>query len=316
MNKDSKILIVGHHDIIENSLKNYFVSGGYKDIFSSSAIGLDPTIQPSVYDFFQNKRPEYVFLGSTRSGGIEANQKRPAEFIYHNCESQNNILYAAHKFGVKKLLFFAGSCVYPKECSQPMKEDDLLTGPLEKTSEAYSLAKIAGIKLCQSFREQYGFQAIVAIPATIYGPGCDMNLQTAHVIGALIGKFARAVKNEEREVIVWGTGNPCREFLYMDDFNNACLFLMDHYDNAQMINLGCGYDISIKQLAELIAQIAGFKGRIAYDHSKPDGTPRKLLDHSRITQLGWQAKVSLQQGIQRTYQWYASGQLSVISADN
>lgn len=306
MDKSSKILLVGHNDIIENSLKQYFRGNGYNNIFASSEMALNPAIQPSVYDFFQQNRPEYVFLASTKSGGIEANIKHSAEFIYHNLESQNNIIYAAHSFGVKKLLYFAGSCIYPKECPQPMKEEHLLTGSLEPTSEAYSVAKIAGLKLAQHFRRQYKMNNIVAVPATIYGPGSDTDLETAHVMGALIGKFARAVKENKQEVVIWGTGKPRREFLYADDFVDACLFLMERYEEENQIHIGCGYDVSIKELADLIADVAGFKGKIVLDSSKPDGTMQKLLDNSRITQLGWKAKVSLKEGIQKTYQWYVN----------
>jgi GDP-L-fucose synthase len=304
MDKQSKILIVGHNDIIERSLTTYFQKSGYSHIFSSSEIALNPIIQPSVYEFFQKYRPDYVFLGSTKSGGIEANIKHSAEFIYHNLESQNNIVYASHMFGVKKLLYFAGSCIYPKVCPQPIKEEHLLTAPLESTSEAYSIAKIAGLRLCQHFCRQHKANNIIAIPATIYGPGSDVDLETAHVIGALIGKFAKAVKENQKEVIVWGTGTPRREFLYADDFVDACLFLMEKYEEEQQIHVGCGYDVSIKELADIIADVSGFKGKIILDASKPDGTMQKLLDNSRITNMGWKAKTSLKEGIQKTYQWY------------
>jgi len=306
MNTNSTILIVGHNDIIENSLVSYFKNNRYEDVFSSSAVGLNPTIQASVYEFFQKQRPEYVFLGSTRSGGIAVNEKNGAEFIYHNLESQNNILYASWKFKVQKLLYFGGSCVYPKDCCQPMNEEDLMTGELEKTSEPYSVAKIAGIKLCQAFKKQYGFNAIVMVPATVYGPGGDVNIETAHVIGALIGKFARAVEEKQGEVIVWGSGKPQREFLYSDDCVDASLFLMDHYDGEHIVNVGSGSDVSIKELAKMIADITGFKGGIVFDESKPDGTGKKLLDNNRMTGLGWQPKISLEEGIKKTYECYKS----------
>jgi len=306
MNKDSEILIVGHNDIIENSLRSHFISEGFTNVFSSSEIGLNPTVQPSVYEFFQEHRPKYVFLASTRSGGIEANIKNPGEFIYHNLESQNNILYASNKFGVEKLLFFAGSCVYPKECAQPMKEDGLLTGKLEQTNESYSVAKIAGIHLCQSFKKQYGFNAIVMVPATVFGPGSNVDIKTAHVIGALIGKFDKAVKNNHNEITVWGTGEPRREFLYVDDFTEACHFLMERYDGLKMINVGSGYDVTIKELTQLIARISGFKGNIVFDDSKPDGVYQKLLDSSRMKKLGWKPKVALEDGLQKIWEWYKS----------
>ncbi len=304
MNKDSRILIVGHNDIIENSLRTFFKSDGYTSIFSSSEIGLNPAIQSSVYEFFQKNRPEYVFLASTRSGGIEANEKNGAEFMYHNSESQNNILYSSWKFGAKKLLYFAGSCVYPKECPQPMNEENLLTGVLEKTSEPYSVAKIAGIKLCQAFRKQYGFNAIVMVLATVYGPGNDVNIETAHVIGALIGKFSNAVMNGQEKVSVWGTGNPLREFLYVDDFVRASARFMDHYNDEKIVNAGFGSDVTIKELTEMIAKTVGFKGDIIFDETKPDGTMKKLLDSRYAKSLGWSAQVPLDEGIKRTYEWY------------
>ena len=304
MKKNAKILIVGHNDIIEKSLLHYFQSNGYENISASSLIAPDVLNQSAIFRFFENEQPEYVFLASTRSGGIAANQKYAADFIYSNLESQNNIIHASYKFGVKKLLFFAGSCVYPKECPQPMKEEYLLTGPLEVTSEAYSIAKIAGIKLCQSYKKQYGFNAITAIPATVYGPGSDVEAETAHVIGALIGKFASAVSNGDKEVVVWGTGKPCREFLYVSDFVDACLFLMEKYNDNEMINVGCGTEVTIKELVNMIQEASGFKGKVIFDATKPDGTMRKLMDNSRITKLGWKAQVSLKEGIERTYLWY------------
>ena len=306
MNKDSKILIVGHDDITENTLHSFYNGNGYRNVFSTSRIGLDPTIQVSVYEFFQKHKPEYVFLASTRSGGIEANRNSGAEFMYHNLESQNNILYSSWKFGVEKLIYFAGSCVYPKECSQPMKPDAILTGALEETSEPYSLAKVAGLKLCQVFKKQYGLNAIVMIPATIYGSGSDVDIETAHVMGALIGKFAQAVKENKSEVIVWGTGQARREFLYADDFVDACHFLMEHYDGDQIINVGCGSDVTVKELAQTIAKVTGFEGTIVFDKTKPDGVMQKLLDSNIMTALGWQPRISLEEGIDRTYQWYLS----------
>ena len=306
MNKSSKILIIGHNDIIEKSLVHYFRSHSFSNVFSGSEMALNPTIQNSVYEFFQKHRPEYVFLGSTRSGGIEANQKYPAEFLYHNSESQNNIIHAAYKFAAKKLLYIAASCVYPKETLQPIKEEFLLTGALEPTSQPYAVAKIAGIHLCQTYRRQYGFNAVAVVPATIYGPGSDTDLEKAHVLGALLAKFHKAVMNHEKEVVVWGSGKARREFLYADDFIEACLFLMDHYNDAPLLNVGCGSDVSIVDLAELIKKISGFQGSIVFDTTKPDGAMAKLLDNSRITWLGWRSKIKLEEGIKRTWEWYKS----------
>ncbi|OGX36428.1 MAG: hypothetical protein A3C36_02960 [Omnitrophica WOR_2 bacterium RIFCSPHIGHO2_02_FULL_52_10] len=307
MDKHSRILIVGHDDIIERSLRSYLGDSGYTDVQSSSLIGLDPAIQASVYAYFQKNRPEYIFFGSTRSGGIEANRTRGAEFLYHNTESQNNIFHAALKFEAKKILYFASSCVYPRDGAQPMGEDRLLTGPLEKTSEPYAVAKIAGIKLCESFRAQYRFNAVAAVPATVYGPGSDTQAESGHVIGVLIKKFADAVREGKDEVVVWGTGKPLREFLYVDDFAEAGRFLMERYDGGDMVNIGAGSEVSIRELAELIAGVTGFKGRVTFDPSKPDGTMRKLLNSERITRLGWKAKVPLEEGIRKTYEWVMKG---------
>ncbi len=306
MNKQSPILIVGHGDVIENSLANYLQKNGFSKVISSSAKGFNVLGQAEVRRYFRRHRPEYVFLSSVRSGGIAANQKFPAEFIYENLEAQNNIIHTSFKHGVKKLLYFAGSCAYPKEARQPIKEKDLLTGPLEETSEFYSIAKIAGIKLCQAYRRQYGFNAIVAVPATIYGPGSDVAPETAHVMGALIGRFYLAAKVGHKAVIVWGTGKPRREFLYADDFVRASLFLMNQYDKEEMINIGCGYDVSIRELAQMIRDVSGFKGRIAFDRTKPDGTRRKLMDNEEISKMGWRPLVSLKEGIRKTYRWFVT----------
>ncbi len=305
MDKSSRILIVGHNDVIEKSLLEYFSNNGFLNVFSSSQMALDTTIQDSVYRFFSDNKPEYVFLGSVQSGGIEANQKSPAEFFYKNSESQNNVVYAAHKFGAKKLMYFASSCVYPKECQQPMREEYLETGPMEPTSQAYSSAKLAGIRLCKSYRKQYGFNAIVGIPATVYGPGADTDLSTSHVLGALIHKFYEAKIKNQNNVIIWGSGSPRREFIFADDFVEACLFLMEKYQEASVVHIGLGQDISIKELAETIKEISGFKGEIIFDSAKPNGALQKLLDNYKITNLGWKPRIGIKEGIQKTYDWYA-----------
>lgn len=304
MDKSSKILLVGHDDIMEQALERHLTGHGYSSVFSVSRMALNAAIQASVYDFFQTHRPDYVVLGSTKSGGINANQQMPADFIYHNLQSECNIFYAADKFKTKKILCLASSCVYPRECAQPMKEEALMTGPLEKTSEPYALAKIAGISLAQSFRRQYGLNAVVMIPATVYGPGSDTDLKTAHVIGALIHKFTDAVKNKSADVTVGGTGKPRREFLYVDDFIDACIFMLDRYDSEDIVNVGSGQDVSIEELAKLIADMTGFKGQITYDRSMPDGVMQKLLDNSRMNRLGLKAKTNLKDGIRQTIEWY------------
>ena len=304
MRRDSKIFIVGHNDSVENSLRGYFQAQGFPHVISNTQEGINVLEQSKVRDFFKKFKPGYIFLGSLRSGGITANQKFPAEFIYENIQSQNLVIEAARLGGVKKLLYFSSSCVYPKEARQPIKESSLLTGPLEPTSEPYAIAKIAGTKMCQAYKAQYGFNAIVAVPATLYGPGSDTDIENAHVLGALIVKFHKAKKEGLSEVVVWGSGRPRREFLYVDDFVSACLFLMEHYDGFDAINVGSGVDVTIKQLALMIKKASGYKGKIVFDASKPDGALRKLMDNTHIRKLGWKPKVSLEEGIEKTYQAY------------
>jgi len=304
MKKNSRILIVGHADAIEHSLTQYFQAHRYSNVYSTSSLKVDFLNQKAVQKFFETKKPEYVFLGSIRSGGIIANQKFAAEFIYENLECQANVIQSAFKSGTKKLLYYTSSCVYPKDARNPIQEASFMTGPLEPTSEPYAVAKIAGMKLCETYNRQYGFKAIVAVPATVYGPGSDMDLKTAHVIGALIGKFSDALKNGDQEVTVWGSGKPKREFLYVDDFVAGSVFLMERYNDAAIVNMGCGCDVSIKELALLIKKISGFKGKVVFDASKPDGALRKLLDSSRVRHLGLKPKVSLEEGVRKTFEWY------------
>lgn len=304
MRNDSKILIVGHNDSIENSLKKYFQVKGFSRVVSNSQEYINVLDQTKLENFFKKFKPEYVFLGSLRSGGIAANQKFPAEFIYENAQSQNLVIDAAYRHQVKKLLYFSSSCTYPKEAKQPIKEGSLLTGPLETTSEAYAIAKIAGTKMCQAYKAQYNFNAIAAVPATLYGPGSDTDIENAHVLGALIAKFHKAKTEDAPEVIVWGSGKPKREFLYVDDFVSACLFLMEEYDGADLVNVGSGHDVTIKQLAQMIKEVSGYKGKIKFDATKPDGTMRKLMDNTRMKKLGWKPKVKLEEGIEKTYKWF------------
>jgi len=304
MRRDSHIFIVGHNDSIENSLKKYFHERSFSHVKSNIQDKIDVLDQGKVDRFFKKFKPTHIFLGSLRSGGIAANQSFPAEFIYENVLSQNFVIEAARCYKVKKLLYFSSSCVYPKEARQPIKETSLLTGPLEQTSEPYAIAKIAGTKICQAYKSQYGFNAIAAVPATLYGPGSDTDIANAHVLGALIAKFHKAKTEGAKEVIVWGSGKPRREFLYVDDFVSASLFLMEKYEGAELINAGCGRDVAIKQLAGMIKTATGFKGKVVFDASKPDGAMRKLLDSTRIRKLGWKPKVSLEEGIEKTYQWY------------
>lgn len=305
MNKHSRILVIGHADALENSLTQYFKSHKYECVYSSSSLKVDWFKQSSVERFFKTHKPEYVFLGSIRSGGIVANQKFAAQFIYENLQCQNNVIHCAYQNSVKKLLYYGASCAYPKNSKQPISESSFLAGALEETSEPYAVAKIAGMKLCQTYNRQYGFNAIIAVPATIYGPGSDTDVSTAHVMGALITKFYQAVKEAQNEVVVWGTGRPRREFIFTDDFVGGSLYLMRHYVQSDIINLGVGTDISIRELAVILKGVSGFKGKLVFDASKPDGTMRKLLDHRKISDLGWRPKTSLAKGIAETFHWYS-----------
>jgi GDP-L-fucose synthase len=260
--------------------------------------------QAQVESFFEEQRPEYVFLAAAKVGGIWANNSFPAEFIYSNIMVQTNVIHSAYRTGVKKLLFLGSSCIYPKHCPQPMKEEYLLTGPLEPTNEPYALAKIAGIRACQSYNRQYGTNYISVMPTNLYGPNDNFDLETSHALPALIRKFHEAKIKSNSSVTIWGTGLPRREFLHVDDLADACIFLMNHYDESDIINVGCGEDISIAELALLVKGVVGYTGDIEYDIEKPDGTPRKLLDVSRLRDLGWQPKLSLEEGIKKTYEWY------------
>ncbi len=309
MQKNSRIFIVGHKEAIENSLVSGLRSRGFDHVYSNNFNKIDVLDASKVAKFFKAEQPEYVFLGSIRSGGIGANLKMPAEFIYENCMAQSHVMHAAYTHKVKKLLYFTGSCAYPALAKQPIKEESLLTGSLESSSAPYSVAKIAGTIMAQAYRAQYGFNAIVAVPATLYGPGSDDDLANAHVMGSLMAKFTQAVEKNSPTVEVWGTGKARREFLYVDDFVDACILLMNKYNDAQLINMGSGDDISIKDLAKMIAQIAGFKGKIVFDTTKPDGTLRKLMDNERIKNLGWSPKINLEQGISQTIQWYRKGSI-------
>ena len=304
MDKGAKILVVGHQDIIQKSLNEHLAQEKFRHTTTLVQAGIDVFDQTAVKDFFKREKFEYVFLASTHSGGIEANQKRAAEFIYSNLMSQCNIIDAAYRNGVKKLLLFSSSCVYPKFCPQPIREEYLMTGPMEPTSEAYATAKLAGIRMCQAYRRQYGFNAIVMIPTTVYGPGEDMDPATSHVLGALMAKFHQAVATGAKNVAVWGSGRPRREFLYKEDFARAAVFCMDRYEAEMIINAGIGEDVAIADLAKLMAKVTGFKGEIVFDSSKPDGAMQKLLDSCRFAQLGWTPSVLLSEGITRMYDWY------------
>jgi len=304
MELDSKIYIAGHMGLVGSAIHRKLREKGYANTIGRPRKELDLERQAQVESFFEEQRPEYVFLAAAKVGGIWANNSFPAEFIYSNIMVQTNVIHSAYRTGVKKLLFLGSSCIYPKHCPQPMKEEYLLTGPLEPTNEPYALAKIAGIRACQSYNRQYGTNYISVMPTNLYGPNDNFDLETSHALPALIRKFHEAKIKSNSSVTIWGTGLPRREFLYVDDLADACIFLMNHYDESDIINVGLGEDISIAELALLVKGVVGYTGDIEYDTEKPDGTPRKLLDVSRLRDLGWQPKLSLEEGIKKTYEWY------------
>lgn len=277
---------------------------GFRNLLLRNRSELDLAQQAAVEEFFSERKPEYVFLAAAKVGGILANDTHPAEFLKENLAIQTNVIDAAYRYGVRKLLFLGSSCIYPRSAPQPMSEECLLTGPLEPTNEWYALAKIAGLKMCQAYRKQYGFNAISAMPTNLYGPGDNFDLAESHVLPALIRKLHHAQEERRNEVELWGTGTPRREFLHVDDLADAALFLMRNYEDEWWINVGVGHDLKIQELALLVAKIVGFKGTLRFDSSKPDGTPRKLLDTSRIRNLGWEPKTTLESGIRATYEWY------------
>lgn len=304
MEKDAKIYIAGHRGLVGSALLRKLEREGYRNIIYRSSAELDLRRQERVESFLKLARPEYVVLAAAKVGGIEANQRYSADFLYDNLMIQTNVIDSAYRNGVKKLLFMGSSCIYPKYARQPIKEEYLLSGKLEPTNEAYSIAKIAGLKMCQHYNQQYGTCFIAVMPSNLYGPGDNFDPDRSHVLPALLRKIHQAKVEKQKEVVVWGSGNPRREFLHVDDLAEALLFLIKIGHSAQLINIGVGKDITIRELAMMIKEIVGFKGEIVYDRTKPDGTPRKLLDISRLKQLGWQAKISLEQGINQTYQSY------------
>jgi len=300
----AKIYVAGHRGLVGAAICRALETAGYTNILTRTHGELDLTSQADVRDFFEQERPDLVFLAAARVGGIHANDSFPADFIRDNLLIQTNIIDAAFHSGVKKLLFLGSSCIYPRSCPQPMKEEYLLTGPLEPTNEWYAVAKIAGIKMCQAYTRQYGFHAISLMPTNLYGPGDNFELQGSHVLPALIRKFHEAALGHASEVEVWGTGTPQREFLHVDDLADACLFLMDKYDDPKIINVGTGQEIAISRLADLVRKVTGFEGKVVFNTAMPDGTPRKLLDISRLSALGWKSRRSLADGIAETYIWF------------
>jgi len=304
MQKDSKIFVAGHRGLVGSAIVRYLQNQGYANLVLRSRQETDLTNLDTVVRLFETERPEYVFLAAAKVGGILANSRYPADFIRDNLAIQLNVVDAAYRNGVKKLEFLGSSCIYPKFAPQPMKEEYLLTGALEPTNEWYAIAKIAGIKLCQAYRQQYGFNAISLMPTNLYGPGDNFDLNNSHVLPALIRKFHEAKIEGRKEVVIWGTGTPRREFLHVNDLASAAVFLMEHYDGADIVNIGVGEDVTIAELAGIVKRVVGFGGDLVFDTTKPDGTPRKLLDVSRLTGLGWRAVTTLEQGIGSTYQWF------------
>jgi GDP-L-fucose synthase len=311
MNKESKIYVAGHRGMVGSAIVRHLKNQGFENLVLKTSSELDLKNQQAVVDFFSSEKPEYVFLAAARVGGINANNIYRADFLYENLAIEMNVIHSAYQNKVKKLLFLGSSCIYPKLAQQPLKEEYLLSGYLESTNEPYAIAKIAGIKLCESYRRQYGCNFISAMPTNLYGPNDNYDLENSHVLPALIRKFHEAKINQQGEVEVWGSGKPLREFLHVDDLAEACFFLMQKYDEEGIVNVGFGDDISIKELAETVSEITGFQGKIIFNASRPDGTPRKLMDSSRIHKLGWKAEINLKDGIAHTYKEYLK-QLSEV----
>jgi len=311
MNANDRVYVAGHRGLVGGALVRRLESEGFTNLVLRSREELDLTEQQAVRDFFEAEAPAYVFLAAAKVGGILANDKYPAEFIRDNLAIQSNVLDAAHRAGAQKLMFLGSSCIYPKFAPQPIHEDSLLTGPLEPTNDAYAIAKIAGVKMCQAYHRQFGSRFISVMPTNLYGPGDNFDLSTSHVLPALIRKFHEAKAGGSPEVVVWGSGNPRREFLHVDDLAEASVFLMRTYESPDIINVGVGEDLTIRDLAELVADVVGFEGTLTFDTSKPDGTPRKLLDVSRLRDLGWTPRIGLREGVQDTYRWFLDHRASV-----
>ncbi len=304
MIRSSRIYVAGHRGLVGSAIVRRLERQGFETIITRSRDEVDLTSQAAVNDLFDQQRPEFVFLAAAKVGGILANSTFPADFIRENLQMQTNVIDAAYRSGARKLVFLGSSCIYPKYAPQPMKEQYLLSGALEPTNEAYAIAKIAGITMVNAYREQFGFNGISLMPTNLYGPGDNFDLESSHVMPALMRKFHEAKLSGAPTVTVWGSGTPRREFLHVDDLADAATFMMDKYDNGDIVNVGVGEDVSIGELAALIAEVVGYEGEIVYDSSKPDGTPRKLLDISRLLSLGWRPKVKLKNGIVSTYKWY------------
>ena len=302
MNKNAKIYIAGHRGMVGSAIHRRLQQEGFHNFVLRTSAELDLRNQQAVNDFFTQEKPDYVFLAAAKVGGIHANNTYRATFLYDNLMIQTNVIHAAYRSGVKKLMFLGSSCIYPKMAPQPLREDYLLTGPLEPTNEPYAIAKIAGIKMCDAYRDQYGCNFISVMPTNLYGPNDNYDLKNAHVLPALMRKFIEAKRSNKDHVVMWGTGSPKREFLHADDLADACYFLMENYDEPGLVNIGCGEDVAIIDLARMIKQVTGYEGEIKLDTTKPDGTPRKLMDTGKLTRLGWKPSIGLAQGLQLVYQ--------------
>jgi GDP-L-fucose synthase len=304
LNQDSRIYVAGHRGLVGAAVVRALQQRGYRNLLLHTHQELDLTDQPAVHKFFDRQRPAAVIMAAARVGGIHANSTRPALFIRDNLLIQDNVIDAAHRSGVAKFVFLGSSCIYPKLAPQPIKEEYLLTGPLEPTNEWYAIAKIAGVKMCQAYRREFGFNAISLMPTNLYGPGDNFDLQNSHVLPALIRRFHEAKLRGDETLSIWGTGTPRREFLHVDDLADAVIYLLKNYEDEAIVNIGWGEDVTIRELAELVKEASGYQGRLVFDPSKPDGTPRKLLDTTRLTALGWRPKISLEAGIESTYAWF------------
>lgn len=304
MDKMGKVFVAGHRGMVGSALVRRLQSAGFQKILTRTRQELDLMDRPAVRGFFKAERPDYVVDAAARVGGIAANFEKPVEFLIENLTIQNNVIQAAADFGVTKLLFLGSSCIYPKLAPQPLTEDALLTGPLEPTNDAYAIAKIAGIKLCQAYAREYGKNFISGMPTNLYGPNDNFDLHTSHVLPALIRKVHEAKEAGAKDVTVWGSGTPRREFLHVDDLADACFFLLENYNSPEIVNIGCGEDVSIKELAETVCEVLGFEGSLIFDVSKPDGTPRKLMHVGRLLGLGWKPRIGLKEGIRDAYEWF------------
>ncbi|WP_119155428.1 GDP-L-fucose synthase [Caldimonas tepidiphila] len=306
MDRNARIYVAGHRGMVGSALVRRLQAGGYTNLITRSRAELDLLEQRGVHDFLQQEKPDYVFIAAAKVGGIQANNLRRADFIYENLVIEANLIHGAHLAGVQRLMFLGSSCIYPRDCPQPIREEYLLTGPLEPTNEPYAIAKIAGIKLCESYRRQHGRQYVSVMPTNLYGPNDNYDLESSHVLPALIRKAHEAKLRGDTEYVVWGTGSPRREFLYVDDLADACVHLMERGYDGDLVNIGTGQDVTIRELAETVMRVVGFEGRIVFDATKPDGTPRKLLDVSRLKALGWQARTGLEEGVRAAYRAFLS----------